>query len=292
MTTDAATLPPSLMRHELVGRLCATAERGDIAHRDGRLVWHAWGSGTPTVLLHGSHGGWLHWVRNIEPLARERRVVIPDLPGFGESDPPADLDSPDAHVGLLADALPKMTGAQPADIVAFSLGALFACLLAIREPAAVRRLILVDTGGLDTPMRFADFCPIKGVPLEERRAVNRHNLGAMMIHDPARIDDLAIDISMHYGPLTRTRVQYHVIPDKVLQAVAETRAPIDLIWGEHDFPHPDPEANVAAVRRFHPAAELRVVAAAGHWPMYERPEAFDAALLDLLAQPVRAPLGG
>jgi pimeloyl-ACP methyl ester carboxylesterase len=39
----------------------------------------------PTLLLHGGTGSWTHWVRNIEPLARQFSVVVPDLPGMGES---------------------------------------------------------------------------------------------------------------------------------------------------------------------------------------------------------------
>ena len=117
---------------------------------------------------------------------------------------------------------------------------------------------------------------------EERQAVNRHNLGAMMLHDPARIDDLAIGIAMHYGRLSRTRVQFHVIPDNLIKVVARIRAPIDPIRREHDYAHPDPEVNAAMIRRYHPKAELRVVPAAGHWSMYECPQAFNAALLDLL----------
>ncbi|MCP1472431.1 pimeloyl-ACP methyl ester carboxylesterase [Sphingobium sp. OAS761] len=285
----AKVAPASLRHHPLIAHLHETSRRNVMSHGNGQMVWRSWGEGQPVLLLHGSHGGWMHWVRNIEALAASRQVIAVDLPGFGDSDPPADLESPDAHSDLVADALGQMTGGEPVDIVAFSLGALIACLMAARNPAAIRRLILVDAGGLDTPMRFADFRPIRGRPPEERRAINRHNLGAMMLHAPTAIDDMAIDISAYYGPLSRTRVQYHVIPDKLLRAIERTTTPIDLIWGEHDFPHPDPTANAAAVRRFHPEAELRIVPAAGHWAMYEQPAAFDAALQDLLARPARAP---
>ena len=287
-TMDMDPVPEILRDHAQVERLYAAADHHEMVHANGRLSWRSWGDGPPLLLLHGSHGGWLHWVRNIDALAATRRVIVPDLPGFGDSDPPADIESPADHAALLTDALPAMTGGEPVDILAFSLGALFACLIAQSAPTTVRRLILVDAGGLDTPMRFADFRPIKGTPPEERRAVNRHNLGAMMLHDPAHIDDLAIDISMYYGPLARTRVQFHVIPDKLLLALAKTRAPVDLIWGEHDYPHPDPEANAAVVRRHHPEAELRVVPGAGHWSMYECPDAFNAAAIDLLERPTRA----
>ena len=109
----------------------------------------------------------------------------------------------------------------------------------------------------------------------------------MMLHDPAAIDELAVDLTLAYGPRARSRVQHFVVPDHLLNAVRRVSAPIDLIWGEHDAVHPDPEANAAVIRAFQPACELRVIADAGHWPMYEQPARFEAALRDLLARPVR-----
>jgi pimeloyl-ACP methyl ester carboxylesterase len=29
------------------------------------VVWRSWGSGPPLLLLHGLHGSWMHWVRNV-----------------------------------------------------------------------------------------------------------------------------------------------------------------------------------------------------------------------------------
>lgn len=280
-----------LGQHPEVRALLRTARHGLAPHADGVLSWRAWGEGQPVLLLHGSHGGWPHWIRTIAPLARDRHVVAVDMPGFGESDPPADIENAHDHAELIAGALAQMDESGAAwDLVGFSLGAMVALMIAVRHPERVRRVILVDAGGLGTPMRFADFRGMKGLDPAQRRAVNRHNLGAMMLHDPASIDDLAVDIAATYGPLSRTRMQYHVIPDKTLDGLRQTRPPVDLIWGEHDFPHPDPAANAAAVRRYHPAAELRVVPGAGHWAMYERPEAFNAALRELLAMPVRPPV--
>jgi len=57
----------------------------------GAIHWRLFGEGEPLVLVHGGHGSWLHWVRNIEALAKQYRVLVPDLPGFGDSgDLPAD----------------------------------------------------------------------------------------------------------------------------------------------------------------------------------------------------------
>ncbi|CAN5246224.1 alpha/beta fold hydrolase [soil metagenome] len=256
---------------------------------DGSMAWREWGKGDPLLLLHGSHGGWMHWLRNIPELARTRRVIVPDMPGFGESDPPTDIDSPVEHARALAEGLRRLDGLHgPIDVIAFSLGALMGCYLTLEKPDIVRRLIVVDAGGLGTPVITADLRSLKGVKDDEAiRAANRHNLAAMMIHDPATIDETAVDISIFCGKRVRTRVQFQVIPDKMLAAVRRVRVPIDVIWGEHDYIHPGPELNADAIRTAHPEAKLRVVARAGHWPMYEQPGGFNAAALDLLARPLR-----
>jgi pimeloyl-ACP methyl ester carboxylesterase len=40
------------------------------------------GAGPTLLLLHGGTGSWTHRLRNIEPLARHFRLVVPDLPGW------------------------------------------------------------------------------------------------------------------------------------------------------------------------------------------------------------------
>ena len=60
----------------------------------GRMMWHVWGegSGKPILLLfHGGSGSWIHWIRNVQPLAQHFTVYAADLPGLGDSDPPDDV---------------------------------------------------------------------------------------------------------------------------------------------------------------------------------------------------------
>src|SRR5215211_7432373 len=41
------------------------------------------GDREPVVLVHGLGGQWQNWLENLPRIAQERRVVAPDLPGFG-----------------------------------------------------------------------------------------------------------------------------------------------------------------------------------------------------------------
>lgn len=252
---------------------------------DGRMKWRIWGSGEPIVLLHGARGSWLHWQHNISELSKHYRLIVPDMPGFGESDVVLPLESPEAHAAVIAKGVKQIVPGRRVSFVGFSAGAFMACHIDVGSPDVVQRIIMVDAGGLGTPMRFANFVSMRGLSPEEVWEANRKNLAAFMYHDPDRIDDAAIVMTIREAPRARSKFVSHIVPDKLLAIARQVHAPIDLIWGEFDFPHPDPDANAEAVRAFQPEAELRVVADAGHWSIGEQPERFNAAVLDLLAKP-------
>jgi pimeloyl-ACP methyl ester carboxylesterase len=254
---------------------------------DGTMAWRTWGRGQPVLLAHGSHGAWSHWIRNIEVLARSRTVWVPDLPGYGESAIAAGADHA-AISAALATGVRQLLGPEgPLDFVGFSFGGVVSAHLAAGYPQLVRRLILVGTGGLDTPQGEIKLQRIRGLEGEERRNVNRANLLALMLHDPASVDDLALEIHAVNGSRARLDPVPLVLPDRLLEALPRIAAQVDAVWGECDRPHPNPPVQEAALRRFHPNLDFRVIAGAGHWVMYEQPAQFNRVLLDLLDRPLR-----
>jgi pimeloyl-ACP methyl ester carboxylesterase len=254
---------------------------------DGVLVWRAWGNGPPVLLAHGGHGAWSHWIRNIDALAQDRTVWALDLPGLGESALPPREDH-EAISDVIATGLRQLIGPElPVDIVGFSFGGVVCAHLAAFYPELVRRLIVVDTGGLDLPMGRIDVRGVRGLGDAERRAVLRANLLSLMLHDPASVDELALHLQATNGRRARIQAEKLVLPDKLLHVLPRVAVQLDAIWGEHDGPHPDPEAQSSVFRRFQPELALRVIPGAGHWAMYERPTAFNRAVLDLLSRPLR-----
>jgi pimeloyl-ACP methyl ester carboxylesterase len=270
----------------LVADFEARAQRFETPCGEGCLVWRSWGSGPPLVVTHGSHGSWTHWIRNIDALAHAHTVLAVDLPGFGESAMPPRED----HVSIaevIAAGMRILMGECSVDVVGFSFGGVVAAHLSALHPALVQRLILVATGGLDTPLGEIDLRRVRGLAGEERRAAVRANLLGLMLHRAAAADDLAVylqDINATRGRLSAGPL---VLPSKLLDALPRISAPIDVIWGEFDRPHPDPGLQECVLRRFQPDLEFRVVADAGHWVMYEGGAEFNRVLLELLALPVR-----
>ncbi len=262
------------------------ARRFETPCGDGWLVWRSWGSGPPVLLAHGSHGAWSHWIRNIDALAANRTVWAPDLPGYGESaTPPREDHETYSHV-LAAGVRQLIAPDIPLDVVGFSFGGAAGAYLAVFHPDLVRRVVVVGTGGLNTPVGNVALVRLRGLEGEERRAAQRALLLALMLHNPASADDLAVHLQAINGPRGRFNPVPFVLPDKLLEALPRLTVQVDGIWGEHDRPHP-PADQEAALRRFDPNVDFRVIADAGHWAMYEQAGAFNRALLDLLGRPLR-----
>jgi pimeloyl-ACP methyl ester carboxylesterase len=123
----------------------------------------------------------------------------------------------------------------------------------------------------------------------ERREVHRQTLAILMFADPNRIDDLAIDIQAANIAKARFRSREFASTDEIRTTLARVKAPLRAIWGERDvLARPSVEAVYDVLRIYHPELITRTIPGAGHWVMYEAPEAFNAALMELLEQPASA----
>jgi 3-oxoadipate enol-lactonase len=108
------------------------------------------GRGDPLVLLHGFPFDGRMWDAQLDGLSARFRVIVPDLPGFGRSQPPRPFTVASAAAevrALLADldALPCILGG-------LSMGGYTALEFAHQFPADLAGLLLVDTRcDADTP---------------------------------------------------------------------------------------------------------------------------------------------
>ncbi|MDP8967808.1 MAG: alpha/beta fold hydrolase, partial [Actinomycetota bacterium] len=105
------------------------------------------GEGSPLIFIHGLSGCWQNWLEQIPYFARDHRVIAVDLPGFGQSEMPAQEISISGYADTI-DALMEELGIDTAQIVGNSMGGFIGAELAIRYPARVERLVLVAAAGL------------------------------------------------------------------------------------------------------------------------------------------------
>jgi pimeloyl-ACP methyl ester carboxylesterase len=277
----------------IVAALEGRAARIETPCGDGCLVWRRWGAGAPLVLLHGGHGAWTHWIRNIEFFARTRCVAVPDMPGYGDSALPPDPDDPESLAQALADGLDEVfPGGDPIDLVGFSFGGIIAGHLARLRPDRAGRVVLVGSGGLGLPR--PELALLKGwrrlATEAERAEAHRANLQILMLRDPAAIDALALHLQA--GNTARTHINSPAISktDTLRRCLHELRVPLAGIWGEADATTGAfLDTRRALLRSIDPEAEFVTIPGAGHWVQYEAAAAFNAALDTILKAARRRP---
>jgi len=252
----------------------------------GSMVWHIWGRGAPLALLHGGFGSWTHWIRNVEPLGERYRVLVPDLPGLGDSDMPPEPDRPEKIAEIVASGLLSLMDAgEAADIVGFSFGGLIGGLVAEQMGARARSLVLVGSGGLGIRRSASiDLVTWRDLPDEAaQRAAHLENLAILMIADRANIDDLAAHLQV--GNATRAQLRSRPLSrvPALPTAIPRMSARLQGIWGERDI---TAQGVLDEVRRLlqslQPGAGFTVIPRAGHWVQYEAAEEFNASLIRLL----------
>lgn len=126
-------------------------EIAETAVVDGlRINYHDAGQGDPLLLLHGSGPGvsaWANWRLVIPELAQAgRRVIAPDIPGFGYSDPLPEF-SMEAWLRSVHGLLDHL-GLRRVSVVGNSFGGSLALHMAYRDPELVERLAVMGTGGV------------------------------------------------------------------------------------------------------------------------------------------------
>jgi pimeloyl-ACP methyl ester carboxylesterase len=102
------------------------------------------GEGAPLLLVHGWPQHWYEWRGLVAELAGERRLIMPDLRGFGWSDTPPGPIEPDVFVRDLV-ALLDALGHERVDVAGHDWGGFSSLLLSARHPERVRRLLAIST---------------------------------------------------------------------------------------------------------------------------------------------------
>lgn len=137
----------------------------DVAARGARIRFVEAGSGPPLVLIHDYLASRLAWDDVLPRLAAHFRVIVPDLPGFGESEKP----SPSRyHYGFdgfsesLVDLLAAL-GLGRVSVCGHAMGGAVALTMAAAHAHVVEKLVLVNP--LVYPPRTDALSRLAGVPL-------------------------------------------------------------------------------------------------------------------------------
>jgi 2-hydroxy-6-oxonona-2,4-dienedioate hydrolase len=236
------------------------------------------------ALLHGGHGAWSHWIRNIPTLSQRYTLIVPDMPGFAESASPAAPYTADSMAAIMAAGLDCVLDTHKVSIVGFSFGGVIGGTLAKHVPDRIERLVLVGSGGLGLPRpKLGEMKNWRQMEAQDDRLeAHRHNLATLMLQDPANIDALALHLQSTNTVRTRINSRAISMTDTLRRSLMAFDAPLAGIWGTHDATVMEfLDSREELLRSLDADAEF-VRIPGGHWIQYEAPQAFDAAVTKVL----------
>ncbi len=271
----------------IVAEVAADAEVLTTPCGEGDLVWRRWGKGRPLVLVHGGSGSWTHWIKQIPALKREFEVWAVDMPGLGDSDMPPVPQIPATSGTMLALGIKTLIPREArAHVVAFSFGAHVSTHALLHLQEHVADFTLTGAAALGLPQGPGKEYPREqeGMTEDERMAVHRGLLEVLMFTDPARIDPLAVYLQSENIRRARFRSRPFARIPEIAQHLPDVRIPVKAVWGAEDqTAWPSVEARYDVIRQGHPELVAQTVPDAGHWVMYEQPDAYNRALKAVLA---------
>lgn len=247
----------------------------------GRLLYWRAGEGETVVLVHGMGNQAGTWVKVAADLSHLARIVVPDLPGHGDSAPytgPLPLDTMVTGLAALVD---RESPDEPVTLVGTSMGGWVSMLYAARHPERVAHLVLLSSSGL-----VGDLGEIRLVP--ETREEARALIKAMSPEGAPLPADFVIDDlieKIHDGP--SPRVIAGLDPAAFIEHHADRIVtPTDIVWGIEDHLLPlDYGQRLAALL---PRARFHRLERCGHIPQQQCPRATVLLLAELLKGPLES----
>jgi pimeloyl-ACP methyl ester carboxylesterase len=273
---------------------------------DGRPVNYVdIGSGPrePIVFVHGLGGQWQNWLENLPRAAQERRVIALDLPGFGLSPMPrGEITIP--GYGRTVEALCDRLGLGRVDVVGNSMGGYIGAEVAIQFPQRVDQLVLVSAAGITSAnLAHAPIMTLGRVAsaiatytaAQDRqlaaRPKSRHLSLQFVARHPTRLKpDLAYEgffkgtAKPGFTDALRASLDYDF-----RDRLPEIGVPTLIVWGEKDSIIPVQDAQ--EFERLIRDSRKVVMQDTGHVSMAERPETFNALMMEFLAERGKAAAG-
>jgi pimeloyl-ACP methyl ester carboxylesterase len=248
------------------------------------------GDGPIVILVHGLANSIEIWGRVLPRLTASCRILAFDLPGFGQADrPDAAYDS--GFFAAQLEALMDGLGIARAHLVGSSLGASLIVRFSERNLHRIDSAVLAAPGGFGRyahPLMRIPALPIVGYPLGRPTHLNNLLTLRLAMHDRrnvtpdlVRLTDLYARIPGSHRAFVRT-LRAGVGPfgvrdrDSFARLAKALDRPTTVLWGRQDRVFGCRQSEAAAALL--PRAEIVLVECCGHYPHWEQPEAFVAAV--------------
>jgi 3-oxoadipate enol-lactonase len=243
------------------------------------------GEGPPLVLLHSLLSDRSSFEGIVPELAKSFRVIVPELPGFGQS--PAVTGGLAAVADRMAEAVRDAAAGENATVLGNGYGGFVALQMAIRHPEIATRLILADSGAA-----FSE----PGRDAFRNMAAASKAKGLSAITDVAMRRLFAPEFQAQHPELMQARREAFLRTDpEVFRAACDALASLDLrselskvkipvlvLVGEHDEATPPPMSHELAAGL--PSAQLKIIPGCAHVPQLQSPVVFLEMVRDFLPE--------
>ena len=254
---------------------------------DHKISYLEGGKGETIILLHGFGDQKDSWVKFARPLTKNYHVIIPDLPGFGDSSKiPAQSYDMNTQLTRVAAFIDK-AGVGKYHVVGNSMGGLLAGLLAATYPDRVLSLALLDAYGIANREK-SELVKVleKGVnPLIVEKPEDYDRLLNFVFAKPPSIPE---PIKKYLAARSQESAEFNkkvfneANGEKLLEEkMAGIKARTLVIWGDTDRVFPVSSAR--AIEQGIPGSKVVIMKDCGHVPMTERPEEASSYYLNFLS---------
>ncbi len=216
----------------------------------------------------------------LDDLAKTYEVLLPSPPGFGESERPDWITSPDDIAYIYLDLVEKL-GIKKAPVLGFSLGGWIAAEMATKDDSFISKLVLVDPYGIKvgtpTDRDIADIWSLHPAEVLRRKW---HDPEKGKRDFPSMPEEKLTIIARNVESLARFCWDPYMHNPKLKRRLHRIQVPTLLLWGESDgIVAP---AYGKAYADLIPGATLKTIANAGHYPHLEQSQIFMKHLSDFL----------
>ena len=230
------------------------------------------GAGKPLLLLLSEEAAFEHDAPFISELASKHELIIPQPPGFGKSERPDWVSSPDDIAYMYLD-LVETLGLKNIPVVGLSLGGYIAAQMAIKDDSFISKLVMVDSFGVKIGGPFDR-------DVQDIWTSHPDKVAAWKWADPAngkrdlsaRSEDELSIVARNIESFARFCWEPYMHDPKLKVRMHRVKVPSLFIWGARDgVVSPD---YGKAYSQLVAGSKFVTIANAGHYPHLEQPAAF------------------
>jgi 3-oxoadipate enol-lactonase len=234
-----------------------------------------YGKGPPLVLFHSLLSDRASFDRVVPKLSQSFRVIVPELPGFGQS--AATSGGLAVVAARMAEAVREAAGDEDVIVLGNGYGGFVALQMAIDHPGVAARLVLADCGaafsepGRQAFRNMAAASAAKGLSAITDVAMRRLFATEFQEANPEIMADRR-EAFLRTDPVVFEEACNALADLDLRPKLSGVKVPVLVMVGEHDEATPPPMSHELAAGL--PAARLIVLPGCAHVPQLQKPELF------------------